>query len=152
MTDETCTLTRFAMGAAVPEWLLSVEPNGPDANRGNPRFAQDVILIETPDRYMLHPQHEGVSRPMIDFGDMHDCNVLAASKITICPMVWITWYRRGDGVPMVPTGAGEQWMPQQFVRDAQEHVRQEFGQRPPPLVKAIQGRPWWRRLLDGLGG
>lgn len=74
-------VTKVRMGQGVPEWLLAIEPMGPQANRGAFRFAVDVDIIDTPDFFVVVPTMAGSYPGILDMQDTHGCKVLAASKL-----------------------------------------------------------------------
>lgn len=75
-------VTRMTMGQAVPEWLLTTEPEYPNAHRGHFRFCVDVDVIDTPAYYVVLPNlaFHPPGAPTIDNVGMVGCRILAASK------------------------------------------------------------------------
>ena len=78
----TETITQFAMGEAVPEWLITVEPMHPGSHKQNFRFAVDVDVIETPDVFVVVPRMFGNFLAIIDMSGTHGCHMFAPGKPT----------------------------------------------------------------------
>lgn len=87
-TEIKCT--RFAPGAAVPEWLLAAEPMGPDSVAGPFIFQIEVDVIELEDRFVLLPTGTGNLAPTLHYGGQGArlyapakpvCNVLVTNTI-----------------------------------------------------------------------
>lgn len=91
MTDEAApavTLTRMAMGSDVPEWLLAAEPRSPGAFLDRVRFAQNVLLLELPDVYLLEPVTPS-DHSLFDTGRSNDCLFVATGKPVRVPTgIW----------------------------------------------------------------
>lgn len=87
-TEIKCT--RFAPGAAVPEWLLAAEPMGPDSVAGPFIFQIEVDVLELEDRFVLLPTGTGNLAPILHYGGQGArlyapakpvCNVLVTNTI-----------------------------------------------------------------------
>lgn len=75
-------VTRFPMGTDVPEWLITVEPMGPQARKGNFRFAVDVDVVETADNFIVVPAVYGPFAHVIDSSGTVGCKMFAPGKVT----------------------------------------------------------------------
>ncbi len=69
---------RFAMGADIPDWLLSADPVSAGAPRGNFRFACDCDIFEADTYYLVVPLQTGPYP--LDLSSMAAHNVYATSK------------------------------------------------------------------------
>lgn len=106
----TETITKFAMGDNVPEWLITVEPMHPTSHKENFRFAVDVDVIETPDVFVVVPRLFGSYHAILDMSGTHGCKMFAPGKVTRIAVGLSDFF--ADGVaPMVQIGAPDKAVP-----------------------------------------
>lgn len=154
------TLTRMAMGSDVPEWLLAAEPRSPGAFLDRVRFAQDVLLLELPDVYLLEPVTPS-DHSLFDTGRSNDCLFVATGKPVRVPTgIWtfmtkdqagasVTQFNDGRlGAP--PAQQNSPLTPYGLILEAQRAAdaraataQQQRLQRPPGLFRR------WRLALFG---
>lgn len=118
MTTET-TVTRFAMGAEVPPWLIDQEPIHVHSHPGVFRFTTPCDVIDTPDYYVVVPVVTGPLPSIIDF-DGDGVRIFASGKPVrlVCAQqvfmgtehdAWsptIPWLQQsGDPAPAAPVKA-----------------------------------------------
>lgn len=171
MTAEPTTRTTFKMGADVPEWLLSIDPTGPDSRKGSFRFGTDVDVFDTPDWFLIFPIsiHQAGPRIFDDEGTS-GCNVNAASK-----PVWIADHRSAIfpaemTVMQATMNASAEWShglgqarrapstdPQRaalereaLIEEARRRAREQSTMNAAAALGGGQRRSRWGRFLDWL--
>jgi hypothetical protein len=70
----------FRSGQPVPEWLLFLEPQSRQANRGTFCFAADADLYEKRGRYWLLPTNPLTMEFMFAMIGTQDCTLIAGSQ------------------------------------------------------------------------
>ena len=157
----TETVTRYRMGADIPEWLIAVEPNRPESRKGTFRFATDVDVIET-ENYWLVIQIGYESLPeIVDGVGMSGCTIFAASKPVRIIRAFQTVLPMAPNVPMYETLYGAPLQPKpvpqeppqshQFGTGLNGQDRQTFDGLEVRNVPDPH-RTFWQRLLYALRG
>ncbi len=75
----SATITRFQIGAAVPEWLIVADPMHAQSRQGTLRFAVACDVLEAPGYFLVVPLAIGPIPEIISF-DGHLCRIVAAGK------------------------------------------------------------------------
>ena len=134
------TVTKFRMGADIPEWCLGVEPVDATSRLGSARFGCDIDLIETDDYYLICPSN--ILSPVagiLDFAGAYNCIAIATSKPVRIVQGETVPFPRGmspGGTNLPPYGLCIQpWAPMQL--SVVEDPHPTFWSR---LVYALRGR------------
>lgn len=100
----TETVTKFAMGERVPDWLITIEPMNPQSHKENFRFAIDVDVIETDEVFVVIPRTFSSGHSIIDMSGTHGCKLFAPGKPARVVVSTNDFFAEGVGV-LVPIGA-----------------------------------------------
>lgn len=172
MTDEAMnavgiTVTRMAAGSEVPEWLIAMEPNNPNAVRGAIRFGIDMNLIELPDMYVLVPCSiwQAPGAQAIYMGGGQGMNTFAPGKpvrvvlsmIQICTLDDPSWNR--GTVQQYAADVQQQYAQQAAMQRGYEQATHEEFHRQPMNQAANEAyarkhwdeatrKSFWGRLRD----
>lgn len=144
--SEAATVTRFQMGAAIPEWLLAAEPMQPGAPRGaGLRFGCDVDVIETADSYVVIALPGQAHQPLIADAGMAAHHIFAPSKVARMVQLVTPILREAEAraVSVAQVDAAARTYAAHLADVRQEHERNGA----PPQPYFVPRRPWWRRLL-----
>lgn len=93
MIPDAPTVTPMKMGEAIPEWLVTLEPNpaNPQASRrGEFRFAVDVDILDLPDYFLVLPRASTPFLRLVDADGTEGCILWAASKPVHLVTAWHT--------------------------------------------------------------
>lgn len=143
-TAKLVTVRQFAMGEAIPEWLLTLEPRSKTSRREHFRFAVDVDMIETTEVFVVVPRVFGNYGTMIDMMGTSDCDMFAPGKPVRFASTLMDVFARG-AMPPVPLMPGQfQEMPSQEI-DANKELREAHF-----AARAREATPWWRRVWEAL--
>lgn len=100
----TETVTKFATGERVPDWLITIEPMSPQSHKENFRFAIDVDVIETDEVFVVVPRTFGSGHSIIDMSGTSGCKLFAPGKPTRVVVSTNDFFAEGVGV-LVQIGA-----------------------------------------------
>ena len=100
-------VTSFKMGADIPEWLLVLNPIGPNATRKFWRFGCDIDVFETEDYFLLFPTSRLLATPRIfdDEGTFGNEATAAGKPVWIAQLRSVIFATHAETAQL----AGSQW-------------------------------------------